>query len=50
MIISSPRVENRPINDNYNQQIMDYVKATTGAEIKSNDKPIVKKKGLVWSV
>lgn len=50
MTISMPKNENKPINDNYGQQIMDYVKATTGAEIKNNDKPISKKKGLVWSV
>lgn len=51
MTISAPKVENKPINDHYGQQIMDYVKATTGADIKTQDnKPKGKKKGLVWSV
>lgn len=51
MTISAPQSQNKPVNDNYGQQIMDYVKATTGADIKTTAPSApTKKKGLVWSV
>lgn len=50
MMISAPEKKGEPINSNYGKQIMDYVKATTGADIKDANKPSKKKKGVVWSV